>query len=304
MQPFNSYFDLYIKYLTMHNIHIFFKNFVTLIILHLLISAILEAGDSAYVNKSMVYSIGYSNFRILDRQASPLIYSSASIPVEIGFQKYTDKSIFSINLILVPGLMHTKRFKTREVIYSEMDNDGNESDVTVNLKNLPIGLFEINSEYFVKTGSYFNKKILWYTGGQLQEYMVYSISLAPLYFNQLSLNPKTYIQYRVNDKSLFSSTLSFLLFSLITRMPYSRDPYTDKGSYFISFFEQGTEFETLNHYQRLDFTLTAQTRLSKHWWGGLAYQFCWYHHSEKMGLKAYSNSIQIQFTRTFTSKAN
>ena len=282
----------------------FFQTLVVLILLYQPVSVNLKANDSTVVYRSMVYSLGYSNFRIIDRQATPLIYSAASVPVQIGFQRYTDKRMFSTNLVLTPGLMHTKRFKTREVIYGETDNNGNQNDITIRLHYLPIGQFEINTEYLVKTGAFLDNKIRWYTGGQIQEFMVYSISLAPFASNQLSLNPKTYVQCRLNDKYLFSSSFSFSLFSLISRFPYSRDPLSEKHGYVISLFEKGTEVETINHFQRFDYTFNAQIRLSSRWSTVLSYQFYWYHDSEKMGLKAYNNGIQIQFVRSFKNKTN
>ncbi len=75
-------------------------------------------------DKSLVFGAGYSHFRTLDEQISPLIYYAQLFPVLFEYIKETNNRIMSISLNAGNGLLALKRFPEKELVYIGPDNEG------------------------------------------------------------------------------------------------------------------------------------------------------------------------------------
>jgi hypothetical protein len=257
--------------------------------------------DSLQVTNALFLASGISGYYVSEKAASPLIYSSFMVPFQFGFEHFSSTSIWNTSMKMTIGNAHASSFKSRDIPVYAFDEDGNLTSSVVNLGKMPSGYLTIQGEYLARTGYLLNGKLAWYNGLKIQEYLFQQSTITSFFMNQFTLNPKTTVLYLVNDVIMLSSSLSFTLIALNTRLNYSRDPYTPDEKYLSTLFAE-SGFNTLNKFQRVDFSLSIQTMLGKRWLAALSYQLYWFHQNNFQGIKLYEKRLQITLSRTFKNK--
>jgi hypothetical protein len=246
---------------------------------------------------------GYSQFRMIDRKVSPLIYSSSQSPNWLSFANITENSIFKANLNFVYNFTSPDEFKERSFIFSSPNHNGVIREDTANFFKSSLIQDELTVEYLRLISANETGKLKLYFGGQLKQYFSYSSTQAPVFvFSEISLNPSLLMRYRFSDTFESQSGLSVPLASLITQMPYSNDPTDGKHNYLISTFLMGSNFASLNRFQRINFHQSLQKRFNHRWAVALDYDFYWFHYRNNSDINAYDNSVTVKLLISLNSK--
>jgi hypothetical protein len=280
---------------------------LTFLILFIFLNNFGFSQSDSLPQKRMIYGIGYSHLRVLDQQNSPLIYRGNLLDATIGYEKMKPgKSLFNSSLNINGGVSNSKSVDRRKVENHYFDNNGTLQQKFV---RLVYTTFQANltAEYLLNVKGLSSKNLNLYVGGQLREYffMHYMATWGfdmPSVLNEFSVNPKVLLNYKLHNDIELNTSLSFPLFGLITRLPYSNVPNSDKYSPFVSTFAYYTQFASIDQNQRFDFKFGIEKPLNEKWNFLLNYQFLWYHFTEAKPIKAYSNSIQFQFVRKLNIK--
>ena len=253
--------------------------------------------------KTMTYSIGYSHFRIQDIQVSPFVYKSNNIPIGIGYANHKDKGIFSLDFFLSYGSIKNKTFSDRTFSKSETNNEGEQIAETYEMGNFPIIQEGIRVTYLQKTNLVKNNKYNLYFGTGINQYFLLSFTTVPIFVvSEITLNPTAYLTYNLNEKSAISSSLSFPIAGIMSRLPYSNDPADGKHGELIGVYTTGSKFSQPANYQKVNFSMEYIRQLSERWQVSFDYGFQWLHYSANRGVKAYNNQFSIHFIKKFKTK--
>jgi len=258
------------------------------------------------IKKRMVYGLGYSYLRFLDKQNSPLIYRGHLLSLNFGYEKVKpNKSIFIFNLNTVIGVTNSKHgWRKTWNYYDDKNGDPQEEYITL---IYPLYQIDINTGYLYKVKTIFNDKTNIYIGGKIHEFFfinylaTWGIAM-PAIFNELTLNPSFLIDFKLKQNTRISSSFSFPVFGLITRMPYSNDPITENLGPFEGLFLKETGFTAINEYQRFDFELKYEKEINEKTNLRLSYRFYWFQYPEHWPLHSYNNLLEIQFARKLNYK--
>lgn len=267
------------------------------------LSTFVFAENNGNITKNyLAIGTGYSNFRILDRKVTPLIYKSDQIPINISFDHITSNSIFRTSLNFEYGLLSPSDFKERNFINTSPNHNGVIREFNVSFTGSSLFQDELNIEYLrlINTNKDCNFNL--YFGGLLKQYFSYSQTSAPIFvFSEISLNPSLMLNYRFSESFESQTHISVPLASVITRMPYANDPTDGKHGYLISTFLMGSRFTYLNRFQRINFHQSFQKRLNQRLTVALDYNFYWFHYRNDSDINAFDNSANIKLVINLNS---
>jgi hypothetical protein len=254
-------------------------------------------------HKAMAYSLGYSHLRIQDTQVSPFIYSSNNIPINIGFLKRKNNSIFAVDFHLDLGNIKNKTHPDRLFYLNSTNNEGEVEVNEYEMSNFSIIQEGLTISYLRKTNLINNEKFDLYLGGKVNQYFLLSFTVLPIFvISELTINPTAYLNYTLSKTTKMSASMSFPIAGIMSRLPYSNDPADGKHGSFISVYTTGTKFSHPGNYQKIDFSFMYSKQLNKRWEINYIYGFQWLHYSQNRGVKAYNNQFAVQFNRKFKSK--
>ncbi len=263
------------------------------------------AGNDSIEKRYSYLSLGtgYSQFRMIDRKVSPLIYSSVQSPNWLSFANITENSIFKANLNFEYSFISPNGFKERSFIISSPNHSGVIRTDTATFSKSSLIQDELTVEYLRLIKSNESGNLNLYFGGQFKQYFSYSSTDAPVFvFSEISLNPSLLLRYRFSDTFESQSGLSVPLASLITQMPYSNDPTDGKHNYFVSSFIMGSTVTSLDRFQRVNFHQSLQKRFNHRWAVALDYDFYWLHYRNNCDINAYDNSVTVKLLISLNSK--
>ena len=253
-------------------------------------------GQTLQPERSLDFGIGYSHFRMLDRQVTPLIYRSHIIPLSIGVTQ-SSKNYFHADFGISVGAHRSRDFQLRRVVRRFPNQDGELSDDVYKVSDLPIMQQSLAIEYLWGLPST-NGQFKTYVGASVTEF--FSISFTPtaiFVINDLTLNPTVRSTYELGGNQLLYSQLSFPLTGLMVRMPYANDPADGKNGSFVSVYTMGTDLISPLDYQRVNFIAGYRRPVSNKWLMSAEYHFSWFHYQPKRGLTAYNNEIKLLFSK-------
>jgi len=280
------------------------RNFVLATLLFCFSISVFAGNDSTEKRYTYLsFGTGYSQFRMIDRKVSPLMYSSQQSPNWFSFANITENAIFKANLNFVYNFTSPDEFKERSFLISSPNHNGVIREDTATFFKSSLIQDELTVEYLRLISANETGKLKLYFGGQLKQYFSYSSTQAPVFvFSEISLNPSLLLRYRFSDTFESQSGLSVPLASLITQMPYSNDPTDGKHNYFISTFLMGSNFASLNRFQRINFHQSLQKRFNHRWAVALDYDFYWFHYRNDSDINAYDNSVTVKLLISLNSK--
>ncbi|MCG8576713.1 MAG: hypothetical protein MI810_17675 [Flavobacteriales bacterium] len=255
------------------------------------------AQDNTLIKNDFRLSTGYENFRILDLNASPLLYSSNNLLVGLDFERNKKRYLWSLNGELSVGNSQSKKHGVRTAVFPDKPNLYGEADTTEYELNpfLSFVRFTFNFSALKQIGH-----SGFFVGGKIGNHFNFSgLGADSWFFNQLSLQAAVRYQKEIGINSKISAELSTSAFSYLLRQPYTLDPSLPDIGYFKAYLQTGSFFASPNDFQHFNFNLSYQYSLknSKNKIG-LQYQFMWMNHSflENRNLSAYSNSLSLTYT--------
>ena len=280
---------------------------VLLSILVCSISNIAFSQNDSIIKKKIIYSIGYSHSRTLDKQNSPLLYKGNLLELGVGYEKLKKKkTIFNILLNIHGGIAKPKNIGKREVNNNYYDKNSDYHHEIVPLIH-PEFHISLSTDYLLGVRSISNENFNLYAGAQLRDFFYINYLATwgfdmPSVLNEFTLNPKLRIEYNSKKIETAYMSLSFPVVGLITRLPYSNVPSIDKHGPFIATFESGTQWSSLLKYKKFDFELGIQKNLNEKWDVLFSYHFFWFEYPEAFSIKSYNNNIEINFIRNLKGK--
>lgn len=239
--------------------------------------------------------LGYQNFRTLDKNVSPLIYTSDNGTLSARFQKYGQKSRWNIGMNIAIGSNQSRSHGKREAVaYDPYPLSGDRDSV----------VYEINPGFsFLQAELYYT--MLWklrsgkrplFVGALFSDRFTYgALGADTWFFNQLSMMAVGQTTIYSRGKSNVDVAISIPLISYLLRQPYSLDPSLPESSYFKAYLKTGSEVATVNKFQQVNVTMDYAYQLKGENAIGLSWQFMWMENSNipDRNLKAYANSFSI-----------
>ena len=252
--------------------------------------------DSSHRVKRVNYGIGYSNFRILDKQVSPFVYASHNVPLQFGYRSKKPNTLFEVSFGTVLGLNRNSVYKYREVSIPTISNEGVVDFEVYELANAPIAQQELSVNYYRKIAGLNSNRFEVFAGGELHEQLMISFAGVPVFtFTEVSLNPSILLGYQLNQISLIRAKLSFPVLGFMFRMPYANDPVDGKHGPMLSIYTTGGELTSFHNFQRINYSLEYVKVLSDKWSIGVEYGFYWMRYTKGKGFRAFDNSLMISF---------
>lgn len=241
-------------------------------------------------------SIGYQNFRTLDKNVSPLIYSAHNGFLAIQFQKNRSKSFWEVGASFSVGSNQSKRFGQREAtVYDHYTFDGNR-DSSIYVINPGVSFLQATAHYsFLKKINHTNNM---YLGGIVFDNFIYGALGADVwFFNQLSFSPVFQFDIFNHTKFNIYTDISSPIFSYLLRQPYTLDPSLPENSYFKAYLKTGSAFHTINKFQQINIEIHSRYKLRNDKQIGIAYYFSWMNYANipNRNLKFYSNSVLFSY---------
>lgn len=134
------------------------------------------AGNNSTEKRYTYLSLGtgYSQFRMIDRKVSPLIYSSGQSPNWLSFANITENAIFKANLNFVYSFTSPDEFKERSFLVSSPNHNGTLREGTMSFTKSSLIQDELTIEYLRLINVNESGKLKLYFGGQLKQYFSYS----------------------------------------------------------------------------------------------------------------------------------
>jgi hypothetical protein len=268
-------------------------------------SVAIFAGNGGESKKLSYISIGtgYSQFNMIDRKVSPLVYRSEQSPNCLSFYQQSERSIFRADVDFIYSYVSPKDFSERSFINIFPNHNGTLREQAVSFTKSSLIQDEISIEYLRLLKKNENGKMNLFFGGRFNQYFSYASTEAPVFvFSELSLNPSLLLRYRFSETFESQSGLSVPLLSLITQMPYSNDPTDGEHNYFVSSFLMGSHLASLNRFQRVNFQQSLIKRFNHRWAVALDYNFYWFHYRNESDINAYNNSITAKVVISLNSK--
>lgn len=263
------------------------------------------AGNDSGEKKLSYLAIGtgYSQFSMIDRKVSPLVYGSAQSPNCLSFYQSSERSIFRADIDFIYSYLSPKDFSERSFVNIYPNHNGTLRELAASFTKSSLIQDEITIEYLRLLKKNENGKMDLFLGGRFNQYFSYSSTPAPVFvFSELSLNPSLLLRYRFNETFESQTGLSVPLLSLITQMPYSNDPTDGEHNYFVSSFLMGSHLASLNRFQRVNFQQSLIKKFNHRWAVALDYNFYWFHYRNESDINAYSNSITAKVLISLNSK--
>ena len=256
-----------------------------------------QSNDSI-VSKIWDIELGYQNFRLSDKNVSPLIYVANNGMLSLRYQKMKVKNTWNIGFDVSIGSMQSKRFGRREAIaYDPYNINGSRDSVVYDIN--PGLSFISASLYYSYYWKLNTQKRKMFVGGIVQDNFYYGALGADVwFFNQLSIMPAYRIEVYKSSKSTIKAEFSVPIFSYLIRQPYTLDPSLPENSYFKANLKTGSAISSINNFQQINFKLKYRYELTIGNQIGISYNFMWmnYANIQDRNLRAYTNSILFTYT--------
>lgn len=256
-----------------------------------------QVNDST-ISKDWRIEVGYQNFRLLDKNSSPLLYSAHAGQIGGQLKKNKTNTMWDIAANFSIGSSQSKRFGQREAIVYDhyLLNGKRDSSIYVLNPGLSFVQGELTYSYYWKIK---NSQSPIHVGGIVKDNFTYSaLGADTWFFNQLSLMPSFRMELFNSPKSKLETELSIPIFSYLVRGPFAKDPSLPITSYFIANLKTGSNVASLNKFQQINFQLDYQYQLNNKKSIGISYKFMWMNCANipDRNLQAYSNTFQLTYT--------
>ncbi len=269
------------------------KKIICFLLCNLTVTPLLFAQDSLEVDVKL--KSGYRNTRILDLNASPLLYSSHSCLVGITYKKDLKTNFYEAGLNVSVGNNQSKRHGKRTVNVPNQPDFFGHYDSTVYTLNP--NLSYIYGELFYKNLWHINSGGLYAGYNIFDRFQFSGIGADNWFFNQLSIQPNFTCIVPAGDRQKLDISISTTVLSYVVKQPFTLDPSLPITSYFKAYLKTGSSLESFNTLQQVDLQINFTRDLSNDKGIGMMYEFSWLNHNEikDRPLGIYSNSISVYY---------
>lgn len=264
----------------------------------LLITTMIQAQTAPFKKRQVGVSLGWQNFRVLDKHASPLAYGTNAIfpKVTLSYSRQTSRSDFAIEVAGSNGQLNPSRFGARTFKAQWSPTDSFQYTVS--------SLFyhaDIKASYFRNLSSLSTSTVQYWVGGQFNESAYYGDAVAnmPWIVNTADLSPVFKIAYAPTSKHTIGVRIDFAAIALVTRATYALFPKSNKDKNVPAYFKQGTRTAFPDKFHKGALQLTYQYQVSRKFAVGTGYSLKWMHYSDPKPLRALDKNFDIKFYYTY-----
>ncbi len=235
-------------------------------------------------------SAGILQGKMLDRQASPLVYKHQATAAAIGYYHRSDRARFTVNLSPALGTNLPERFGERT--YGDEQHH-----------------YTISSAYY---GAAFSLGYLrairktdqnfkLFLGGKLENQLAVSDAIANFYWamNVASLQAHLQGEYSLGSRHAFIASISTPVFAAVTRHNWANFPKSADDTNFKAFFRQGTDLTGPHRLHQVSTQAVYNFRLSQHFSLGAHWDFHWLSYSKPRPVRTYTHAFLFSTAYTF-----
>jgi hypothetical protein len=281
----------------MVNDNIMTKTFLTVCLL-LVITTIVQAQKASQKRRQVGLSVGWQNFKVLDKHASPLAYGTNAIFPKVGlsYSRQTSRSDFEIAVSGSSGQLLPKHFGARTYKAKWSATDSFQYTISS-----PFYHADIKASYYRNISSLSTNHVQYWLGGIINESAYYGDAVAnkPWIINMADLSPALKIDYAPAAKHSIGVKIDFAAIAFVTRATYAFFPKSNKDKNVPAYFKQGTRLTFPDKYHKGSVQLTYQYQVSHKFAVGTAYSMKWIHYSYPKALHAMDKNFDIKFLYTY-----
>ncbi|MEM7574800.1 MAG: hypothetical protein AAF433_17980 [Bacteroidota bacterium] len=230
--------------------------------------------------KALEFQLGLEHGRLLDRHASPLVYTYSMPHFSLGYINQSQQRQWRVWAQLSLGNMERRNdeLRTTEV-------EGN------NTYSAGFGFSYLRS---------WKQSQQWqhYLGGSLQLNLISdfeAIAEGPWVTAQGRLALDYQLERQLNNGNRLKAQVSLPLLGIVARQPFHfipRNPGQSPG--FASFLDRGTQIVSWDKYQRFDLEVSYQISLGQRWLLIPTYSFSWFRFSDPQPISAYQQQLGLR----------
>lgn len=243
-------------------------------------------------------SVGWQNFRFLDKHSSPLMHGTNSLFPKMGlfYNKQTDNSILNIHVSGSKGRIHPARFGPRTYKTNLGVTDSFQYQVSSQFIHA-----DIEASYFRRIASSPGDKFSYWVGGTINEAAYYADKVAntPWLLNVADIAPSFQMDYLPVTNHSITIRVDFSVLGVITRPIYALFPKSTKDKNVPAYFKQGTRAASINKFQKINFQVGYQYQLTKHFAAGAEYRLKWFHYSLPKDVRAVDKHFEVKLAYTY-----
>ncbi|HYH14879.1 MAG TPA: hypothetical protein VD794_06660 [Flavisolibacter sp.] len=243
-------------------------------------------------------SLGWQNFRMLDKHASPLQYGTNSLFPSLGlsYAHQNNRSRYEIKVSATNGTMNATRFGARNFKTKWSATDSFQYQISSAFINA-----NIEATYQRKLSSLSDSKVQYWVGGKLSESAYYGDEVAnfPWLLNTLDVGPSFEVEYSPFTKHQIGFKVDLAAIGVVTRTVYALFPKSNKDKNVPAYLKQGTRLASVDKFQRINFQLGYQYQVTKHFIVGADYRLKWMNYSHPKSLRALDKHFDVKFAFTY-----
>ncbi len=243
-------------------------------------------------------SLGWQNFKLLDRHASPLVYGTNAVFPSVGlsYGHETNRSKYEIKVGGAKGNMNPLRYGARNYKTKWSATDSFQYQISSAFINA-----NIEATYLRKLQSISTSEVQYWVGGKLTESAYYGDEVAnfPWMLNVADLGPALQVDYSPFTTHQFGFRVDLAAVGALTRSVYSLFPKSSKDKNVPAYLKQGTRIASVGGFQRVNFQLGYHYQISQHFKAGAAYSLKWMHYSYPKSLRAVDKRFDVLIAYTY-----
>ncbi|GAB3163064.1 hypothetical protein [Telluribacter humicola] len=238
---------------------------------------------------SLKVRVGSLSGRMLDQQASPLLYHTRATQVTLDFLHMSKRARFSVAISPAIGTTLPERFGERA--YGD--------DFYQYKVHSSFYAADVDVSYIRQLGSR-SRKVKFFLGGKLQNSLQIADKVANFYWatNVAALQAQFQTEYTHNRHHL-TAGVSTPVLAAVSRHIHANFPKSADESNFIAFFKQGTRFTAPHRLRMLQANAHYQFMLSQRMSAGVDYGIRWMRYPSPRPVQSIYQSVSVHTAFNF-----
>jgi hypothetical protein len=245
--------------------------------------------------------IGYQRTRLLDEQASPLVYEANQPTFTAGYYNTGNKGKFTAELNGAIGSFNPAGMQNRYWYSTTYNPDGSTKlDSNLLMGKLYSGRIKLGWMQDISHGSGTKDKsqlsTRQFAGLSVNDQVFYSDNIVRTgWLNSATVNGDYQITSVMNTKHFISFKISIPLFGVNTRLPYHNTVASPDGEgHLKTLAKQGSRFVWFGNFQNIQLEAGYEYAFSKNFGLGIRYFGQWLQYSYEKPVRLYQNNIGLE----------
>jgi hypothetical protein len=243
-------------------------------------------------------ALGIGSMNYLDKNASPLIYTSKPKNVRLFYNLETSNFLFSVDVDFKIGNTTAKYHPGRTLLFYEQDYKGKNEEKKFPATGSLMGA-RMSLGAFYKLGNATASKTRVAVGAKLMNELFYPQGWTTSgLFNALSFSPEVLVQQKFDEKHSLIAHARLPLVTRLTRLNYNNTVSAPSSTQLQSFFRNSNWVST-KRFVSPAIGIDYNYNMNNKWGAGLNYEFTWYSITTAQPMKAVTQSLLANIYRQF-----